>query len=361
MASRLISLLILLACAACATGSGGAAEQARPEPVVVGYVPAFRGLDAIVAAADFSPYTHVNLAFVNPGPDGRFVAGDDMACMSGGAGPVGLASFRGAVARIRASGAKVLISLGGGTIPACSGDWAILLRPENRPALVRDLVALADAQHLDGIDIDIEGALLTRIDGEGNYVPFVEELGTALRARGKLLTCATASYEGGMIPIASIPWFDLVNVMAYDAIGPSWGAPGDEHSPYEQAARDLALWRERGVPPERLVLGLPFYGYGFGAYAETYAFRDILAAFGEPAARRDLVGERCPGCSYITYNGLDTLARKARLARQQGAGVMVWEITQDSADGRLIRAVRAALESAARSPSDIDGSGLVSP
>src|SRR3546814_2821448 len=85
-----------------------------------------------------------------------------------------------------------------------------------------------------------------------------------MKARGKLLTCATASYEGGMIPVTSIPYFDLVNVMSYDAIGPSWGEAGAEHSSYAMAARDLDLWLARGVARERLVLGVPFYGYGFG-------------------------------------------------------------------------------------------------
>ena len=57
-----------------------------------------------------------------------------------------------------------------------------------------------------------------------------------------------------MVPVSSIPWFDLVNVMSYDAIGPTWGRVGDEHAPIAQAERDMALWRARGVPAERLVL-----------------------------------------------------------------------------------------------------------
>src|SRR3546814_8636879 len=85
-----------------------------------------------------------------------------------------------------------------------------------------------------------------------------------MKARGKLLTCATASYEGGMIPQSSIAYFDLINVMSYDAIGPSWGEAGAEHSSYAMAVRDLDLWLARGVARERLVLGVPFYGYGFG-------------------------------------------------------------------------------------------------
>ncbi len=335
--------------------ASAATAQDRPRPVAVGYVPAFKGLDQIVATAALDRYTHINLAFVNPAPGGAVVAGDRMACMSGGAGgAVSLASFRAAVGAVHKVGAKVLISLGGGAIPGCSGDWATMLRPATRAAVVGNLVAFLDAEGLDGIDVDLEGAVLTAIDKEGNYVPFIAELGAALRQRGKLLTCATASYEGGMVPVASVPWFDLVNVMAYDWIGPSWGKPGDEHAPLAQAERDMALWRARGVPQERLVLGLPFYGYGYGKYRPNYTYREIVTEFGAGAARGDVVGKRCAGCDYITYNGTDTLARKAKLAMAQGAGVMVWEISQDTADAALIRAVLDAAGPDAASGSSPD-------
>jgi GH18 family chitinase len=263
---------------------------------------------------------------------------------------VTLAEFDAAIAAAKAAGAKVLISLGGGTIPGCSGDWAELLKLATRPAVVRNLVALADTHGLDGIDVDIEGVLLTEIDKAGNYTPFIAELGAAMRARGKLLTCATASYEGGMIPKASVPWFDLVNVMSYDAIGPSWGQAGAEHSSFDQARRDLALWRKRGVARERLVLGVPFYGYGFGDFRSNHAYRDILAEHGAAAAD-DVIGKRCAGCSYITHNGPATLARKAALAQTDAAGIMVWEITQDTDDSALIQGMTAAFAESARKDS----------
>ena len=332
--AALLSLLL----GACASVPGPG-----PQPVVVGYVPAFKGFDAIVARSDFSRYTHINLAFVNPGPEGRIVAGEDMACMDGGERPVSLASFRRAVDEVHRDGAKVLVSLGGGLIPKCSGDWPALLRPERRAELVRSLVALVDEERLDGLDVDLEWDVLTAIDKEGNFTPFIAELSTAMRARGKLLTCATASNSGGMVPVESVPYFDLVNVMSYDNIGLSWGNPGDEHASFEMAVRDLAVWRSRGVPKERLVLGVPFYGYGFGSYQGSYGYRDLVARFGPEAVKNDVIGDRCPGCSYITHNSRETLARKAALAREQGAGVMVWEITQDTDDQLLIRTVTDVL------------------
>jgi ABC-type protease/lipase transport system fused ATPase/permease subunit len=60
--------------------------------------------------------------------------------------------------------------------------------------------------------------------------------------------------------------------------------------------------------------------------------------------RGDVVGRLCAGCDYITYNGIETLRRKAELAGAWGAGVMVWEIDQDTPDHRLIRSLRKALQ-----------------
>ncbi|MEZ0242358.1 MAG: glycosyl hydrolase family 18 protein, partial [Sphingomonas sp.] len=248
--------------------------------------------------------------------------------------------------KLRAKGAKVLLSVAGGVIPGCSGDWTALLGGEARATVLAELLSIVDAAGLDGIDIDIEGELLTKIDRQGSYTPFIAALSKALKAKGKLLTVATASYEGGMIPVSSVRYFDLVMPMSYDMIGPSWGQPGSEHSTYAQAERDVALWRARGVKPERLVLGVPFYGYGFGKYAPGGGFNTLFAAHGQSALTGDIVGRACAGCDYITFNSPATLRRKAELARARAGGVMVWEITQDTDDQLLAGTISGVLRGA---------------
>jgi chitinase len=318
--------------------------HAASSPPVIGYLPAFKGFDAVLERADLRPYTHVDLAFVNPAPTGEFVADDGLACAPAGDGSmVPDAGIRKLVSKAHQANAKVLASVGGGTIPPCSGDWAKLAEPEIRATVVNGLIALVDRYGLDGIDLDLEGELMTRMDRQGNYTPLVRELSAALRARSKLLTCATASYEGGMVPDSALPYFDLIGIMSYDAIGPTWGTAGDEHASYAQAEKDLRLWLGKGVPPEKLALGLPFYGRGFGQYRPDWALSEIHAELGRGALNSDVVGQRCGGCSYITFNGLPTLERKARLAGAWGAGVMVWEINQDLPGDRAVRRVRAAL------------------
>jgi GH18 family chitinase len=318
-----------------------AAARSDGPPVMIGYVPVFRGIEQSMAKGGYAHYTHVDLAFANPDKQGRFQTAQGLSCMANGtSGMLSAAALRQAVSAVHKAGGKILVSVGGGLIPPCSGDWAELLRPASRERIVEGLVALVDAYKLDGVDVDIEGTLLTKIDRQGDYTPFIAALSRALKARGKLITCATGSYEGGMVPVSSVPYFDLIGVMAYDSIGPSWGPAGSEHSPIEQAERDLRLWEQRGAKREQIILGLPFYGYGFGGFLPNYNFHEIKAKFGSDAAEGDVIGYRCAGCSYITFNGLATLRRKVALARQRAGGLMVWEVTQDTGDHLLARTLK---------------------
>jgi GH18 family chitinase len=311
----------------------------------VGYVAAFKGLDREMQQRGVDRYTHLVLAFVNPTPTGEVALPTGLACSPAGADTmVSDAQLGTLIDSAHRRGAKVLASLGGAVIPPCGGDWAQLLAPELRAKVVANLVAMVDRYDLDGLDVDLEGEQMTAIDQAGNYTPFVQALGEALHARSKLLTAATGSYPGGMLPDASLPFFDLIGVMSYDQVGPTWGAAGDEHSTYAQAEADLRLWIGKGVPASKLALGMPFYGRGFGSYRPGWNLEEIATKFGDRQLDLDIVGERCGGCSYITYNGLPTLERKAELAGAWGAGVMVWEVGQDVADGRAIRNVASAYQ-----------------
>jgi chitinase len=314
--------------------------------IVVGYVAAFKGLDREMQQRGIDRYTHLDLAFVNPTPSGEVMTPAGLACapavQDSADAMVSDQQLRALVSRAHRSGTKVLVSLGGAVIPPCGADWAEVLKPGMRTELVSNLIGLVDDYDLDGIDIDIEGDLMTRIDAAGNYTPFVRELAAALHGRSKLLTAATGSYPGGMVPDASLPLFDLIGIMSYDQVGPTWGTAGGEHSSYAQALADLTLWIRKGVPASKLALGMPFYGRGFGSFRAGWSLQDIASQFRDAQLDSDVVGQRCGGCTYITYNGLPTLARKAELAGAWGAGVMVWEVGQDVEDGRAIgRVVRA--------------------
>lgn len=318
------------------------ASSVAAETKVIGYIASFTDMKATIDKTDLSKLTHINLSFTNPDAQGKLIDNGVMTCMPGMQGSnVSVADVRYVIDKAQAAGVKVLASVAGGVIPACSGNWEILLQPANRQSVVDNLIGSMEELGLDGIDVDIEGALLTNIDNAGNYTPFIQALSAQLIARQKLLTCATASYVGGMIPVSSIPYFDFVNIMAYDAIGPSWGPAGAQHSPYSMAVEHVNLWKNRGLTKEKLVLGVPFYGYGFGTYKSDYTYASILAEFGADAATKDLIGNACAGCNYITYNGAATIKAKTQLGLEQGSGIMIWELSQDAAGANSLLKVIA--------------------
>lgn len=329
---------------------------AATRPAIIGYLPTYKGnLAALLDKVDLHKLTQVNIAFLNPDPSGVIFKNGVLACgVETQAGPPPSADdVRAVVARAHKAGVKVVVSLGGAIIPACAGNWKTLLDPPMRAKTEASLLQFVHDFDLDGLDIDLEWQVLTSVDRAGDYVPFARDLSQALHKQGKVLSCATASEEGGMAPQASLPYFDYIGIMSYDAIGPGWGQAGDEQSSLADANRNIATWQARGARKDQIILGVPFYGYGFGKMPSRLDYRDILKTYGRSVAQVDVIGKRCAGCSYLTYNGRTTIQAKAALARQSAAGVMIWDITEDApAPDSLLDALYSELNR-----SDVEGAG----
>lgn len=114
--------------------------------------------------------------------------------------------------------------------------------------------------------------------------------------------------------------------MAYDGAGP-WDpkSPG-QHSSMEYARRNVDYWLKRGLPREKVVLGVPFYGYGFGESFKKsdYSYRQIVEMF-PGAENADQAGQT------IWYNGLATIKAKAKYVLEENlGGVMIWSLDGDA-------------------------------
>ena len=272
--------------------------SAAAEPFrVVGYVTDW---DVVVDEIAFEHLTHLNYAFLVPDANGTFV------------GPEHADVLTAVIAAAHAHDVKVLISVGG-------WGWdeafeALASQPPARAHFVADLLAYVDSYDLDGVDLDWEypGPALGSAD---SYTHLMTELANGLHARGKLLTAAVVASgdlaEGVQADVFEV--VDFLNVMAYDG-------PDTNHSSLAYAEKALAYWRGRGVPPEKLVLGVPFY-----SRPQEVAYRDLLAA--DPAAAdQDTITYQ--GAA-VYYNGRPTLAAKVALARREASGVMIWALPQD--------------------------------
>lgn len=321
--TTLLIALQFLNCCASKSLKDSNEETEKPDKVVIGYIPTWKDMRETMDNTDLKLLTHINLSFLNPDSSGAFLIKGEPICSDGSASDI-----RYVVKKAHENDIKVLVSVAGGILPECSGDWKTLLQPANRATIINNLKAVVDNYNLDGIDIDIEGALLTSISDSGDYTAFIQELRNVLNPLGKLVTCATASYVGGMIPKTSIPFFDYINIMAYDN---NWNG-SENHSTYEDAVRDMKMWLNLGCPANKLVLGVPFYGYAETVGRGGASYKDIIAQ-NPDAAQIDAYKN-------YKYNGIPTMEAKTEYAIKNGAGVMIWEITQDApGDLSLLQAI----------------------
>ena len=175
----------------------------------------------------------------------------------------------------------------------------------------------------------------------GDYGAFIKELAPALKAAGMLCTAALSKgYGGANVPADVLPLFDFVNIMAYDATGP-WnpGAPGP-HSSLEFARENALWWVQRGLPADKAVLGVPFYGYGFGEAGKRhdYPYREVVQMW-PGAENRDESGNT------VYYNGLPTIRAKCALVKEKAlGGIMIWSLDNDApGEKSLLSAIHHAL------------------
>jgi GH18 family chitinase len=280
------------------------ATAVPPTPFrIIGYV-----TDAVtVELVPFDKLTHINYAFAIPNEDGTLKP------MANGW------KIDNLVEQAHANNVQVLISVGGWgwdeTFETLAAD------PTARDRLVQELVALVEKHNLDGVDMDWEypDPVSMSPDSAQNYARLMQALGTEMRARGKLLTAAVVALGeyGEGVDTAVFNEVDFLNLMVYDRGGE------EHHSSLEFAQESLAFWRERGLPQEKMVLGVPFYG------RPNYAlYKELVAA--DPAHALTDEAEFNGQIEY--YNGIPTMQQKTRLALEQASGIMIWTLEQDTQD-----------------------------
>ena len=310
------TLFFLLLTAACL--------QAQPK--VVAYVPNWIDLKVFAPQIDYAKLTHINIAFENPvDANGAlsFHAEDELL-----------------ITQAHAHGVKILVSIGGGSASedkTMRARYFDLISAAKRAAFVSQLAAYVSAHDFDGLDVDLEGPAINR-----DYGAFIQELAAALKSKQKLLTAALSQGYGGKdVPDAALARFDFINVMAYDATGPWRPKKPGPHSSLEFAQSNVDYWLQRGLSKAQLVLGVPFYGWGFGkAFREQeYRYADLLKTH-PTAISTDQVGDT------IWFNSIPTVQAKASLVRDQGlGGMMIWSLNSDApGENSLLSAIHAALK-----------------
>ena len=254
---------------------------------IVGYVANWNGNPTFV---QYSKLTHINFSFAEANTNGT------LNCDTTYLGSV--------VSKAHAAGVKVLISVGG----ASNGGNMTTAMRNARTNLTANIEAFVHTWNLDGADIDWE-APVNSSDGT-LFNTLVQTLYTDLHPEGKLITAAldTGDWFGMYIPSSSFAYLDMLNIMAYDSGGDYYFSSG------------LTYWIGRGAPKAKLMMGVGFFGNGSGG---EKAYHDIVAS--DPSAPYEDVSNG------YKYNGIPSMQAKTQVAKNSAGGIMIWEISQDTA------------------------------
>jgi len=223
-----------------------------------------------------------------------------------------------------AANAKVLVSL--------IGQWdnssmnTIWMSKDKRKQLINNLRELTVNYNLDGIDIDNENWT----SDKSIYSTFVKELHDALAPLKKMITMAGSPYQVGINPEV-YSYLDFVNVMTYDM---SLGKGYPFHSTFEESVAAIQLWADKGMPKDKILIGVPLYGRD--GNTSFYEYRRLVDQY-KPKPDQDQVSETNASGGIIWWNGPDLAKKKAQFVKENGfGGVMLYELGTDTLDSTSI-------------------------
>jgi hypothetical protein len=288
-----------------------AAEPLEPRLLlaarVVGYIPEYRY--GLFNNFDLSAVTHVNYFAITANANGSLSTS-----------PGDLAHLDAVVAAAHARGrtVSVVIDPGSAFMPIAQNATALT-------AFANNITAFCTAHALDGVDLDWEplGPPQSQINSYGTMI-------NALRQRApNLILTAAVNPITHVVPLSAVPSLSWINVMGYDI-------DYANHSSYSASISALVGWNNYGVPRDKLVLGMPFYGRKGTSWSNTQAatYSDILQSYAQahagafPSPDADLADG-------WYYNGVTTIKNKTSYVANNGfGGVMVWELGQDQFDAQ---------------------------
>ncbi|WP_399889012.1 glycosyl hydrolase family 18 protein [Streptomyces sp. BBFR51] len=238
------------------------------------------------------------------------------------------------------------------------------------------------ADVFDGIDLDWEypnacGLSCDTTSGKNAFSSMMKAMRTEFG--NDLVTAAVTAdaSDGGKIEAAdygtAAQYIDWYNVMTYDFFG-AWAknGPTAPHSPLTSydgipqqgfnSAEAIAEFKAAGVPSDKLLLGIGFYGRGWtgvtqsapggtatGPATGTYeaGIEDYKVLKNSCPATGTVAGTAYAHCgtNWWSYDTPATVKSKMDWAQQQKlGGAFFWEFSGDTANGELVSAIDSGLK-----------------
>ncbi len=305
------------------------------------------------------------------------------------------------ILRLRNPNLQIVMTVGGWDNSARFSDVA--LTEEARARFIRSCVTFMQQYDFDGIEIDwrfpVEGGKdgnVTRPEDTANLNLLVEELRAALdeasladeRTRPYLLSMTMPALEPqiSLYDVASLhPLLDYINLMTFAYEG-AWSEIAAHIAPLYGSERDpreanrsthnvdgtVRAYLDRGVPADKLVIGVPFSGQAwqnvragdlFGLYQDADGvplgtrdggalfYRDLGPFLSSPDYIRYFDDLSLVSWMYnparhiaISYESPESARRKAAYVQGLGlGGLTAWEVSLDSEDFTLMNALYLGL------------------
>ena len=337
--------------------------KSKTKPVIIGYVGGFRGLIA-TDSIDVWRLSHINYAFID--------IKDNRAWLHNEATDTVNLRKLSELKRINPA-LKILISIGGWTWSKNFSDATLTDTSTRNFAL--SAIEIVSKYNLDGIDIDWEypGMIgdnnVFRPEDKQHYTVLFKELREGLDSLSRLTHLkyyVTTAVGGSQAFIDHTEmdkvqqYNDYINIMSYDYTG-GWSALTGHHtnlysssgdSNQSSAHRSVQAFIAAGVPPEKIVMGMAFYGKGWemestdnnGLYRKalkasrgggfTY-LKDSLVnkngykEFWDAAAKAPYLFN-AEKKIFISYDNERSVKEKCKYVKRHGlAGAMFWEYNSD--------------------------------
>lgn len=360
-----IAALVLLIILEISSGNTICAANNTKSYKIISYLPFWKKWQA--SEIDVDKLTHLNLAFAGIA-DGVIV--DSLK-------PEQFKAIRNL--KQRNHRLKVLISIGGW---GADGFSDVALTDESRHKFAASVVTYLEKYKLDGVDIDWEfpvnggGGIKARPEDKENFTLMMQvlrdklDLAAAKERKPYLLSFAaniSLFYINSVELVKLTSVVDYINLMTYDFHG-AWEHKTGLHTNLYSTTEDptflsadygVKRYIQAGVPPEKLILGTAFYGYGWsgvtnvnnGRYqaatgdcksysyqnlAQNYINRNGFLRYWDELAKAPYLWN---GDTFITYEDEESLGYRTIFIRaNQLGGLMIWEYSHDM-DGTLLNKI----------------------
>ena len=225
----------------------------------------------------------------------------------------GVTSWEELIKSVRADvkGTKTKLRLG-----AASGEWKAMVADEAaRVAFAKNIKKILEKNKLDGIDLDFEWA-----ETEKEY----EDYSLAILKMREVLGDKYV-FSVSLHPVCykiSKEAIAAVDFISYQCYGPS-----PVRFPMEKYCSDIQMALAYGIPKEKLVAGVPFYGVTKDGSKKTEAYFSFVQDGLITGPAQNEVTYK--GDVYV-FDGQNNIRAKTRYAMdQQLKGMMSWDLATD--------------------------------